>query len=56
MKPYDFFKIQPDVYDMRKDMEGKDRGGAAGAESPNKRKEKNKDDDEDAAKKKKRGA
>jgi len=26
MKPYDYFKIQPDTYDMRKDIEGKDKG------------------------------
>ena len=50
MKPYDFFKIQPDVYDMRKDMEGKDRAGPAGADSPRKKKVEDETD-----KKKKRG-
>jgi hypothetical protein len=51
MKPYDYFKISPDVYDMRKDMEGKDRPGAGGAESPRKKKV----DEGDNEKKKKRG-
>lgn len=52
MKPYDFFKIQPDVYDMRKDMEGKDRSGPAGADSPRKQKVEKEDEPD---KKKKRG-
>ena len=53
MKPYDFFKISPDVYDMRKDIEGKERQGAGGAESP--RKKKAEKDEGDGEKKKRRG-
>lgn len=44
MKPYDPFKIQPDVYDMRKDLEGKERP-QPGSESTIKKKQKPEDDD-----------
>jgi hypothetical protein len=43
MKPYDPFKIQPDVYDMRKDLEGKERP-QPGSEAT-KKKQKPEDDD-----------
>jgi len=52
MKPYDFFKISPDVYDMRKDMEGKGGPGAEGADTTRKKRN---DKEDDGDKKKRRG-